>query len=344
MEGAQPGTGKGENENENEKGKRHFSCMKAGEKAVSIRCTIADNVQVKALDRFAAMQVFVEVARRGSFSASAEALAMSRAMVTRHVAALEQWLGVRLLQRTTRRVSLTEAGEQALRRCLPVLELVEDVRNEVVPADGILRGVLRLTCSTSFGAAQLAPTLADFLAQHPQLRIELLLEDRTTDLIDARIDLAIRITLEPDPGLVARRLADCASVLVASPAYLKAAGTPRRPADLAAHRCLGHLHHGRASWQLTRAGRTETVRIALALGANEAVSLQAAALAGAGIAMLPLYLCAQALAAGTLRPVLPQWSLPPLAVQALYPSRRHIPHAVRVLLDFLVARYARAAW
>ncbi|MDC7709736.1 LysR substrate-binding domain-containing protein [Vogesella indigofera] len=296
------------------------------------------------MDRVTAMRVFADVAASGSFSASAERLEMSRAMVTRYVAEMEQWLGARLLQRTTRRVTLTDAGEQALRRCLQMLALVAEVEDEVAPADAGLRGQLRLTSSMSFGHAHLAAALAEFLVQHPQLKIDLNVGDATLNLVEARIDLAIRISSEPDPALIARPLTVCDSVLVASPGYLAAAGTPQTPTALAGHRCLGHSNVGRSSWRFLRGETQETVNVATRFTANDATVLLHAALADGGISLQPTYLANPWLQRGELLAVLPDWQPPPMTIYALYPSRRHLSPAVRALLDFLVARFTTLRW
>lgn len=296
------------------------------------------------MDRVTAMRVFADVAASGSFSASAERLEMSRAMVTRYVAEMEQWLGARLLQRTTRRVTLTDAGEQALRRCLQMMALVAEVEDEVAPADSTLRGQLRLTSSMSFGHAHLAAGLAAFLAQHPQLKIDLNVGDAALNLVEARIDLAIRISSEPDPALIARPLAVCDSVLVASPAYLAVAGTPRTPAELTTHRCLGHSNVGRSSWRFLRGETEETVHVTTRFTANDATVLLHAALADGGISLQPTYLASSLLQDGRLQQVLPDWQPPPMTIHALYPSRRHLSPAVRTLLDFLVDWFTLPRW
>src|SRR5450830_676026 len=214
------------------------------------------------MDRLTAMQVFVEVAQSGSFSASADKLDMSRAMVTRYVAELEQWLGARLLQRTTRSVTLTDAGEHCLRRSQQMLALMENVEEETSSHDNALRGQLRITCSTSFAYSQMASAVVDFLKQHPQLKIDLNASEGALNLIESRIDLAIRISAEPDPSLIGRALAPCHSVLVASPSYLAQHGVPKTPADLAAHRCLSYANFGKSVWKLQRGVETSEVRVA----------------------------------------------------------------------------------
>ncbi len=291
------------------------------------------------MDRLTAMQVFVEVASSGSFSATADKLEMSRAMVTRYVAELEQWLGARLLQRTTRSVTLTDAGENCLRRSQQMLALMENVEEESSSHGTTLRGQLRITCSMSFAYAQMAAAVVDFLQQHPQLKIDLNASEGALNLIESRIDLAIRISAEPAPSLIGRVLAPCHSVLVASPAYLAQHGVPQIPADLTAHRCLAYANFGKSVWKLQRGEETSDVRVASHFSANEATALLWAARAGGGIALQPTYQANMYLQDGSLQVVLPDWTLPDMAIYALYPSRKHLSPAVRALLDFLVERF-----
>jgi DNA-binding transcriptional LysR family regulator len=296
------------------------------------------------MDRLAAMRVFVEVAGTGSFSAAADKLDMSRSMVTRYVAELEEWLGARLLQRTTRSVTLTDAGEHCLRRSQQMLSLMEDVEQETSRVDGALRGQLRITCSMSFAYAQMAAAIVDFLKLYPQLKIDLDASEGALNLVEARIDLAIRISAEPDPALIGRVLAPCTSVLVASPTYLARQGVPQSPADLAAHRCLTYANFGKSAWTLSRGVERVKVDVSSHLSANEATALLRAALAGGGLALQPTYLANPHLADGSLQQVLPDWTLPDMAIYALYTSRRHLSPAVRALLDFLADRFAGSPW
>ena len=297
------------------------------------------------MDRLTAMRVFAEVAGSGSFSATAARLEMSRAMVTRYVGVMVQWLQARLLQRTSRRVTLTDAGEQCLRRCQQMLALAQDLEEDAASStEGALRGQLRVTSSVSFAYAQLGAALADFVALHPQLKIDLNASEGSLNLVEQRMDLAIRISSEPDPLLIGRPLARCDSVLVAAPAYLAAHGRPGQPVDLQQHRCLCYANFGKSEWQLTRGAELARVRVSSRLSANEATTLMRAALAGGGIALQPTYLVNPHLHSGALQQVLPGWSLPALTIYALYPSRRHLSPAVRALLDFLVQRFAGAPW
>lgn len=297
------------------------------------------------MDRLTAMRVFAEVATSGSFSATADKLDMSRAMVTRYVGEMEHWLQARLLQRTTRSVTLTDAGELALRRCQQMLALTEDLEEETATTtEGELRGQLRITCSVSIAFAQMGAAIADFLAQHQELKIDLDASEGSHNLVEKRIDLAIRISAEPDPLLIGRPLARCESALVASPAYLAAHGTPEAPADLAQHRCLSYANFGKSVWQLSRGDEVAKVSVTSHFSANEATTLMRAALAGGGIALQPTYLVNPYLHSGELRAVLPAWDLPVMTIYALYPSRRHLSPAVRALLDFLVQRFAGVPW
>lgn len=296
------------------------------------------------MDRLTAMRVFVAVAENGSFSATADQLEMSRAMVTRYVGTLEQWLGARLLQRTTRSVTLTDAGENCLRRSQQMLALMENVEEETSKHDGAMRGQLRITCSMSFAYAQMATAVTDFLKLHPQLKIDLNASEGTLNLVETRIDLAIRISAEPDPTLIGRVLAPCSSVLVASPGYLNAQGVPQLPADLATHRCLSHANFGKSVWTLSRGSEQSQVSVGSYFSANEATALMRAALGGGGVALQPTYLANPHLRDGSLQVVLPDWKLPDMTIYALYPSRKHLSPAVRALLDFLVERFAKIPW
>jgi len=296
------------------------------------------------MDRLTALKVFSEVANSGSFTATADKLDMSRAMVTRYVEDLESWLGARLLQRTTRRVTLTDAGERCLSHGQQMLSLMEDMLEETVWPEGQLRGQLRLTCSLSFAYAQLAAALTEFMHIHPGLKVDLNVSDGALNLVDARMDLAIRISSDPDPMLISRPLAACHSVLVATPAYLAGAGIPQVPEDLMQHRCLSHSSFGKSAWIFQRAGQSEEIPVVSYLTVNDATTLMQAALADGGIVMLPVYLVNSAIRDGQLTTVLEDWKLPAFTICALYPSRRHLSPAVRSLLDFLVQRFASLNW
>lgn len=297
------------------------------------------------MDRLTAISVFVAVAERGSLTAAADALDMSRAMVTRYLADLERWAGARLLHRTTRRIGLTGAGETALERFRTMLALGEALREELSDDVPEPRGRIRVAASTSFGHAYLCAAVADFMRGHRQVQVELLLAERTVDLVDERVDVAVRITRRLGEGLIARRLATCRSVICASPGYLERHGVPETPQALADHNCITHLYVGRHVWEFREGGREISVPVSGSFRTNEAGALMVAALAGTGIAMLPRYLVAPALASGALRQVLEGYALEEMGVFAVYGSRRQQPRAVRVFLDFLAGQLeGRGDW
>jgi DNA-binding transcriptional LysR family regulator len=293
------------------------------------------------------MRVFVNVVDSGSLSAAADKLDMSRPVVTRYVAELEQWTGARLLHRTTRRLSLTAAGEELLPRCRQVLELAGDMQAAVRHPAEAPRGQLRITCSTSFAQAQLAQAVADYVRLYPGVAVDLVLLDRAVNLVDERIDLAIRVALEIDPNLIARRLTVCRSVVCASPAYLKEHGKPVRVEELAQRNCLTHSYFGRSLWNFTRNDSGEPVSVAVAgnVSTNDAASLMYLARAGAGIAMLPTYLTSELVQAGELVPLFTDCEPQVVGMYAVYASRKHMPSTLRTMLDFLAERFTEVpAW
>ncbi len=293
------------------------------------------------------MRVFVAVVDSGSLSAAADKLSFSRPVVTRYVAELEQWTGARLLHRTTRRLSLTAAGEELLPRCRQMLELAGDMQAAVRHPAEAPRGQLRITTGTSFAQAQLADAIADYVRLYPGVAVDLVLLDRTVNLVDERIDLAIRTAAEIDPNLIARRLTDCRSVVCASPGYLKQHGKPLRVDELAQRNCLTHSYFGRSLWNFTREGSGEPVSVAVAgnVSANDAASLMCLAQAGAGIAMLPTYLAAPLVRRGELVRLFDDVEPQVVGMYAVYASRKHMPAALRTMLDFLAARFtAVPAW
>ena len=290
------------------------------------------------MDRITAMQVFTEVADRASLTEAASALDMSRAMVSRYLESLERWLGVRLLHRTTRRVSLTDAGEEALQRCRHMLELSRDVQSVAGARHAAPTGKLRITTSTSFAAAYLADVVADFLSRYPQTQVEIIAMERTVNLVEERIDLAVRIGNVLDESLVARKLAVCRSVVCASPAYVQASGLPRVPDDLRNHRCITHAYVGRTEFRLQRAGQAVRIPVRGQLQSNEAAVTRRAVLAGAGIAMLPTYFVSADVASGDLIRLLPDWEPEPLGIHCAYLSRQHQSQLLRMMVDFLADR------
>ncbi|WP_141058509.1 LysR family transcriptional regulator [Stenotrophomonas rhizophila] len=292
------------------------------------------------MDRMMAMNVFVEVVERGSLTAAADALDMSRAMVTRYLAEVERWLGARLLHRTTRRISLTGPGEAALLRFRQMLAIGDELHGELATDNPEPHGLIRVTASVSFGQIHLAAAVADFVKRYPLTRVELLLVDRVVNLVEERVDIAVRISRAIDPALIARRLAPCRSVLCAAPSYLAERGAPATADALAAHNCLTHHYVGKSVWHLQRDGRAIAVAVGGNISANEASLLLEAVRAGAGIAMLPTYQIAPLLRSGELIEVLPDYQVEGLDIHAVYASRRQLPTIMRSFLDFLVERFA----
>lgn len=291
------------------------------------------------MDRLTAITVFVAVAERGSLTAAADALDMSRAMVSRYLAELEEWLGARVLHRTTRRISLTAAGETALSRFRQMLEIGDDLRAVLASDDAAPHGLIRITASASFGESHLAAAVTDYVARYPDTRVDLLMVDRAVNLIEERIDLAIRIARGIDSQLIARRLSVCRSVLCASPSYLQRHGTPQRADDLSSHNCLTHYYVGKDLWHFQHQGRPLSVAVSGNISANEATVLLRAVTAGAGIGMLPTYQANALIRSGELVALLPDYPLETMHIYGVYASRRQMPLIVRSFLDFLAARF-----
>jgi DNA-binding transcriptional LysR family regulator len=291
------------------------------------------------MDRLSAMQVFVEAAERGSLTEAASVLDMTRAMASRYLEWFERWLGVRLLHRTTRRISLTDAGAEALQRCKQVLDITHDVQTVARASRVEPKGKLRITASTSFAQAHLTTAIVDFLALYPKTEIELIASERALNLVDDRIDLAVRIGNRLDDGLVALPLGVCRSVICASPDYLTRHGVPTTPEQLTQHRCIAHSSVGRTEYVLKRGKESVRVPVRGALQSNETAVTRQAALDGAGIALLPTYFVSSDLAQGKLIRLLPDFEPERLGIHAVYLSRIHQPMLLRLMLDFLAERF-----
>ncbi|VTU09627.1 LysR family transcriptional regulator [Actinobacillus porcinus] len=296
------------------------------------------------MDKLTAIKVFLTVAETGSFTATAEQLEISKPMISRYVALMEEWLNARLFQRSTRKVALTDAGEQAVLFCQRIANLTAEMEQEMMVQQSELRGALRVTSSQTFGTYHLVQMVNRFLQLHPKLNIQLLLNDQQMDLISERIDLAIRITNTPDPNFIARKLADCHSLLVATPDYLAQFGTPKQPEDLYQHHYLSHHNINRKAWKCTQGEQEVLLDLNSRFTTNDTQALLNAVLDGNGIAMLPKYMLETELQQGKLQAVLPDWQLPTFSIYAMYPSRDKLPLAVRKLIDFLVENFEGKAW
>lgn len=289
------------------------------------------------MDRLRAIQVFVEVARDGSFTGAARRLGMSKASVTKHVAWLEHTLRARLLNRTTKQVGLTEAGLTALKSGKLLLERYEGIEADVRDSIREPRGVIRVGTPPSFGTHHLVPLVTEFAARHPDIQIALLLDDGSANLIAQGLDLSVRIApaLE-DASYVAQPLTKAPQVLVASPAYLEKHGAPQSLAELAHHNCLVHsLKSPTSIWRFTGPAGEASIRVRGSIYSNFGEALKHAALLGHGISMHPYYMVSEDLAAGRLAVVLPQYEPVGLDIYVIFSSRQSLPVRVRKFIEFL---------
>jgi DNA-binding transcriptional LysR family regulator len=294
------------------------------------------------LDRITGMQVFAKVAGLGSLSAAGRALAMSQSMATKHIGAIEERLGARLLHRTTRRVTLTEAGQRYLEACERILAEIDEAEAAAAAEMVEPRGTLRLNVPLSFGFREIAPALADFATLYPLLTVDLGLTDRFVDLVEEGWDLAIRLGTLRDSALIARKLAPARIVLCAAPSYLAKRGVPKTVADLAGHNCLGYTIPSPANAGRWMFGKDGSVAVAVSgnLRASNGDALRSAALAGQGLIYQPTFLVADDLRSGRL--VALHLDAPDFQfgnVYAVYVPSRHVPAKVRIFIDFLAARW-----
>lgn len=304
------------------------------------------------MDRLEAAKVFVTIVDRGSMIGAAEALDMSRSMVTRYLAEMEEWSGARLLHRSTRRLSLTSAGEQVLDYCQRLLELAQEVPTVSHAQSAQPRGLLRISCSQYMAHLLLPTVVRPYLAQYPQASVNFHVTSQTVDLVAERIDLAIRITNELDPSLIARRLGECESVVCASPRYLATHSAVTYPEDLTRHNCLTYSYFGDVMWRFTQTpiaakatptqevGQIFNIPVKGNLSANDSMVVLNATLAGEGIAMQPLWAAKPYLDTGELVPLLLEFQPQTLGVYGVYQSRKHMQPALRVMMDMLVAYFA----
>lgn len=295
------------------------------------------------MDRFSEIRAFITVAEQGSFAAAADRLDLSRAMVTKLVSALEARLGVRLMHRTTRRLSLTEAGETYLAQGGALLAELEELDALLSQGASKASGRLRVTAPVSFGMRFLGRAIAGFQRLHPQVEVELSLNDRKVDLVEEGFDLAIRVSNLADSTLIARPLAKVRDRLCAAPDYLLRHGVPQHPDELAGHDCLIYTLISQPTlWEYQGPdGSAGRVRVKGSLRANNGDILTDAAIQGLGITRQPEFLLQQALASGQLQTILDDYHWVCLDVSAVYPVRRHVPGKVRVFVDYLVEFFAQ---
>lgn len=294
------------------------------------------------MDRFADMQMFVKIVEGGSLSAAAEHLNLARSAVSRRLTELEARLGATLLNRTTRRVNLTDSGRAYYQSAMAILADLEEAESALAQSGCDLNGGIRVALPLSFGLLHLAPLIESFMRRHPGLRFDLDFSDRHLDLMQEGFDLAIRIADLADSSFIARRLVPIRHVLCASPAYLARAGTPREAADLDKHVCLAYSNQANPGlWRFRGPdGSPGSVRVPPRLLANSGEFLMRAGLAGEGLLLLPTFYLREALREGALVRLLPDHVWPELAAYALYPPTRHLSRRVRVFIDFLAEELA----
>ena len=291
-------------------------------------------------DTLTGMRVFTAVVDTGSFARAAEKLDLSRGMTSRYVAQIEAQLGVRLLNCTTRRLSLTEAGSDYYQRATQVLALVEEAERAASRGAVEPRGTLRVNTSVAFGARHLGAAIAAYLQRYPQVKVDLTLNDRVVDLVEEGFDVGVRIAGRIDPGLVARPIARARMVACASPAYLRRSGMPRSPADLVRHNCLTYAYAGvQNEWHFTRGRREQTVRVGGNLHANNGNILSLAAANDLGVTVQPTFLSYELLQAKKLMRIMAGWEADELTIFAVYPSRQFLAPKVRSFIDFMVERF-----
>ncbi|MGE0117043.1 MAG: LysR family transcriptional regulator [Dongiaceae bacterium] len=297
------------------------------------------------MDPLDGIAAFARVVDSGSFSAAAHRLGISKSAVSAHVQRLEERLGIRLLNRTTRRLSVTEAGAAYYRHCARILAEAEAAEQAASALQREPRGTLRISAPNSFGWMHVAPTVPAFLKRYPDVAVDIALSPAHVDLVEERLDLAIRIGVLEDSPLIVRKLAPSRLVFCASPGYLRERGMPREPADLARHNCLcTSLLPWGDEWRL--AGKRGDVRVAVGgtVRSNSAEMLRAAALDGVGIAVLPTWAVAKPLRNGALRRVLPAWEPPASTIYAVYPGNRLMSMKVRAFVDHLAKCFGRTPY
>jgi DNA-binding transcriptional LysR family regulator len=295
------------------------------------------------MDRWTEIELFVQVAETGSLSRAAEMLDLSNASASRHLAALEERLGVRLVERNTRRLYLTDTGQEFFQRARTILADLRDAESTVNAAALNPTGVLRITASLSFSMHHIAPLLREYTDRYPNVTVHVEAANRYLDIIDNNIDVAIRTReYEPDSNITIRRLAETRRVLVASPGYLARHGTPKELEDLQRHKMLIYtLANNPNELRFSRGGEQRSVNVKGLLESNDGQILRAAALDGMGILIQPSYIVYDDIVAGRLVPMLDDWDLPRLSINLAYPSRKHLSAKVRTFIDFVAAHFKK---
>lgn len=297
------------------------------------------------MDKWQEMRVFTAVIDAGSFVGAADQLGLSKAAVSRYVAELEHRLDTRLIQRTTRTLSLTQEGELFLARCREILARIDESEAELSTRTDSATGLLKISVPVSFGIKHLAPLWHEFLQAHPRITLDIQLADRVVDLVDEGFDVAVRIAQLPDSSLVSRKLAQTQLVLCASPHYLRQRGVPDHPNELSAHDVLGYsLLAAADQWPFTGPDGVVSVKVRPRVWTNNGDTCITAAIQGAGIVLQPTFLVGDHLASGRLVKVLPDYHSLELGVYAVYPTRKYVLPKVRALLEFLSEKLESQTW
>ncbi len=299
------------------------------------------------MDKFQEMQAFATVVDHGSFVKAADALAMSKAAVSRYVGELEARLGVRLLHRTTRRLSMTEEGQVFHARCKELLSCLNEAEAEISSRNLSASGLVRVNAPVTFGILHLAPLWGEFMALHPKVTFEITLVDRVVDIVEEGYDLAVRIATLPSSTLISRRLSSARLVLCASPQYLEQHGTPQHPDELAKHTIIAYSYLStKDEWQFVGPEGKISIQTRPCMHTNSGETCRAAALANQGVILQPTFLVGQDIVEGRLVELLPQYRGADFGIYAVYPTRKHVPTKVRVLIDFLIDcfRQPRRSW
>jgi DNA-binding transcriptional LysR family regulator len=297
------------------------------------------------MDRFQEMKVFAAVVEAGSFTGATHVLDMSKAAVSRYVGELEERLGLRLLHRTTRKLSPTTEGEIFYARCRELLDNLDEAEAEVTSRSGEATGLLKVNVPVTFGLMHLAPLWPAFLARHPKLAIDITLSDRVADLVEEGFDIAVRIGQLSASSLISRKLASTRMVLCASPAYLQRRGAPGRPEELLQHDVISYsLFSTGENWSFKGPDGDVSVKVVPRVRTNSGDTCRAAALQHQGIILQPTFIVGADLAQGALTEIMPAYRSVELGIHAVYPSRKFVSPKVRLLIDFLVEAFAAPAW
>lgn len=287
------------------------------------------------MDRIKAASVFVAIVEQGSMIAAAERLGMSRSMVTRYLSEMEEWAGARLLHRSTRRLGLTDTGEKVLTECYKLQEIEKEVQFSKASEDTLPSGILRLSSSQFLGEHVLTPFINAYLQRYPQVKIDLIISNHAVNLVEERIDLAIRITDDLDPNVIAKNFGRLNSVVCVSKQYLEERGEPISIDHLRHHNCLTYAYFGSSVWHFERKGEFESVEVSGNLSVNDSAVLLRSCLLGAGISLQPKYAVLPYLVDDQLIQLFPDYTPQSLGIYGIYRSRKHMPVALRVFIDEL---------